>query len=56
MLFACLVLVGPIVTDRFYYAGETIVLEERDATILAFYGLLEILGEVTPQFVSQIPG
>lgn len=55
MLFACMVLVGPISTDRFYYAGETIVLEEKDATLLAFYGLVEILEEVAPRFVSQIP-
>jgi hypothetical protein len=54
-MLACKVLVGPIATDRPYNAGETIVLDEKDANQLASYGLLEIVGEVAPKFLPQIP-
>lgn len=50
MLYSCLVLFGPIETNRKYYEGETIVLEERDAVILSSYGLVQILGPVEPVF------
>lgn len=49
-MLSCKVLVGPISTDREYQAGESIVLSDKDASQLAGYGLLEILGEVEPKF------
>jgi hypothetical protein len=51
-MYSCLVLFGPIATDRAYYAGESIVLEERDAVVLAGYGLVEILSPVKPIFFT----
>jgi hypothetical protein len=54
-MLACKILVGPISTDRQYETGETIVLDEKDATQLASYDLVEILGEVEPKFGLQTP-